>query len=148
VQRVEKTSERISAKRLLPQARAAGYALACEREAAELEVRLDRLVRRLTPELLGQLGIGPVVAGQLITSWSHHRRIHSEAAFAKLGGAAPIEASSGTVTRHRLNRSGDRQLNRALHTIVLVRMRQDIATKDYVQRASHRARPSATSSGA
>ena len=109
-------------------------ALACEREAAELEVHLDRLVRRLAPELLGQLGIGPVVAGQIITSWSHHGRIRSEAAFAKLGGAAPIEASSGTVTRHRLNRSGDRQLNRALHTIVLVRMRQDSATKDYVQR--------------
>jgi len=57
--------------------------LACEREAAELEV---------------QLGIRPVVAGQLITSWSHHRRIRSAAAFAKLGGAAPIEASSGTAT--------------------------------------------------
>ena len=109
-------------------------ALACQREAAELEVQLDRLVRRLAPELLGQLGIGPVVAGQVITSWSHHGRIRSEAAFAKLGGAAPIQASSGTITRHRLNRSGDRQLNRALHTIVLVRMRQDSATKEYVQR--------------
>jgi hypothetical protein len=109
-------------------------ALACEREAAELEVQLDRLVRRLAPKLLDQLGIGPVVAGQVIASWSHHGRIRSEAAFAKLGGAAPIEASSGTITRHRLNRSGDRQLNRALHTIVLVRMRQDSTTKDYVQR--------------
>ena len=109
-------------------------ALACEREAAELEAQLDRLVRRLAPELLDQLGIGPVVAGQVITSWSHHGRVRSEAAFAKLGGVAPIEASSGTVIRHRLNRSGDRQLNRALHTIVLVRMRQDSATKDYVQR--------------
>jgi transposase len=108
-------------------------ALACEREAAELEVQLERLVRRLAPELLDQLEIGPVVAGQLISSWSHHGRVRSEAAFAKLG-AAPIEASSGTITRHRLNRSGDRQLNRALHTIVLVRMRQDRATKDYVQR--------------
>jgi transposase len=91
-------------------------------------------VRQLATELLSQLGIGPVVAGQVITSWSHHRRIRSEAAFAKLGGVAPIEASSGTVTRHRLNRSGDRQLNRVLHTIVLVRMRKDCATKDYVQR--------------
>jgi transposase len=109
-------------------------ALACEREAAELEAQLDRLVRRLAPELLDQLGIGPVVAGQVITSWSHHGRVRSEAAFAKLGGVAPIEASSGTVIRHRLNRSGDRQLNRALHTIVLVRMRQDSTTKDYVQR--------------
>jgi transposase len=67
----------------------------------------------------------------LVASRTH---IRSEADFAKLGGAAPIEAPSGIVTRHRLNRSGDRQLNRALHTIVLVRMRQDSATKDYVQR--------------
>ena len=109
-------------------------ALACEQEAAELEAQLDRLLRRLAPELLDQTGIGPVVASQVITSWSHHGRIHSEAAFAKLGRVAPIEASSETVTRHRLNRSGDRQLNRALHTVVLVRMRQDSATKDYVQR--------------
>jgi transposase len=109
-------------------------ALACEQEAAELEAQLDRLVRRLAPDLLDQLGIGPVVAGQLITSWSHHGRVRSEAAFAKLGGVASIEASSGMVIRHRLNRSGDRQLNRALHTIVLIRMRQDCATKAYVQR--------------
>jgi transposase len=109
-------------------------ALACEQEAAELEAQLDRLVRQLAPALLDQLGIGPVVAGQVIISWSHHGRVRSEAAFAKLGGVAPIEASSGMVIRHRLNRSGDRQLNRALHTIVLVRMRQDSATKDYVQR--------------
>jgi transposase len=109
-------------------------ALACEQEAAELEAQLDRLVRQFAPALLDQLGIGPVVAGQVIASWSHQGRVRSEAAFAKLGGVAPIEASSGTVIRHRLNRSGDRQLNRALHTIVLVRMRQDSATKDYVQR--------------
>jgi transposase len=80
------------------------------------------------------LGIGPVVAGQVIVSWSHHGRVRSEAAFAKLGGVAPIEASSGTVVRHRLNRSGDRQLNRALHTIVMVRMRQDPDTIAYVKR--------------
>ncbi len=109
-------------------------ALACEQEAAELETQLQGLLRQLAPELLDQLGIGPVVAGQLIASWSHHGRVRSEAAFAKLAGVAPIEASSGTVLRHRLNRSGDRQLNRALHTIVLVRMRQDPATKAYLQR--------------
>src|SRR5215207_10079583 len=109
-------------------------ALACEQEAAELEAQLDRLVRQLALGLLDQLGIGPVVAGQVITSWSHHGRVRSEAAFAKLGGVAPIEASSGTVIGHRLNRSGDRQLNRALHTIALVRMRQDSATNAYVQR--------------
>jgi len=108
--------------------------LACEREAAELESLLDALVRQVAPMLLDQVGIGPVVAAQLLASWSHHGRVRSEAAFAKLGGVAPIEASSGAVVRHRLNRRGDRQLNRALHTIVMVRMRQHRQTKAYVQR--------------
>jgi transposase len=55
----------------------------------------------------------------VLISWSHAGRLRSEAAFAALAGANPIPASSGQVTRHRLNRSGDRQLNRALRTIVL-----------------------------
>jgi transposase len=109
-------------------------ALACEHEAAELETQIDALVRRVAPVLLDEVGIGPVVAAQLVVSWSHPGRVRSEAAFAKLAGVAPIEASSGTVTRHRLSRFGDRQLNRALHTIVMVRMRQDPETKAYVQR--------------
>ncbi|SFN18601.1 Transposase IS116/IS110/IS902 family protein, partial [Pseudonocardia ammonioxydans] len=57
-----------------------------------------------------------------------------EAAFAMLAGAAPIPASSGRTVRYRLNRSGDRQLNRALHSIVLSRQRYDQATRDYTQR--------------
>jgi transposase len=109
-------------------------ALACEQEAAELETQLEALVRQVAPTLLDGVGIGPVVAGQLLLSWSHPGRVRSEAAFAKLGGVAPIEASSGMVVRHRLNRSGDRQLNRALHTIVMVRMRQDDRTQAYVRR--------------
>lgn len=108
--------------------------LACEQEAAELEGQLEQLVRAVAPTLLAEVGVGPVVAGQLITSWSHRGRLRSEAAFAKLAGVAPLEASSGTTVRHRLNRRGDRQLNRALHTIVMVRMRQDPPTKAYVQR--------------
>jgi transposase len=109
-------------------------ALACQTEAVELETQLAALVRQVAPSLLEQVGIGPVVAGQVIASWSHRGRLRSEAAFARLAGVAPIEASSGTVTRHRLNRCGDRQLNRALHTIVLVRMRQDPSTQAYVKR--------------
>ncbi len=109
-------------------------ALACQAEANELEKELLVLVKKTAPSILERVGIGPVVAAQSLVSWSHHGRIKSEAAFARLGGAAPIEASSGTVVRHRLSRSGDRQLNRALHTIVLVRMRQDEETKQYVQR--------------
>ena len=99
-----------------------------------MEAQLETLVGRVAPKLLDQLGVGPVVAGQAITSWSHRGRVRSEAAFAKLGGVAPIEASSGMVTRHRLNRSGDRQLNWALHSVVMVRMRQDAETKAYVAR--------------
>lgn len=109
-------------------------ALACEREAAELEDQIEALVRQFAPGLLKVLGVGPIVGAQVVVSWSHRGRFRSEAAFAKLGGVAPIEASSGMVVRHRLNRSGDRQLNRALHTVVLVRMRQDSATKAYVER--------------
>lgn len=109
-------------------------ALACEREAAELEDQIEALVRKFAPALLNVVGVGPIVGAQVVVSWSHRGRFRSEAAFAKLAGVAPIEASSGMVVRHRLNRSGDRQLNRALHTVVLVRMRQDAATKAYVER--------------
>jgi hypothetical protein len=109
-------------------------ALACEREAKALHVQIDVLVRRIAPEILGEFGVGTIIAAQVIVSWSHPGRVRSEAAFAKLAGVAPIEASSGTVVRHRLSRFGDRQLNRALHTIVLTRTRQDAETKTYVQR--------------
>jgi transposase len=61
-------------------------------------------------------------------------RLRSAAAFAALAGVNPIPASSGQVTRHRLNRSGDRQLNRALHTIVLARLRDDAQTRAYAAR--------------
>ena len=71
--------------------------------------------------LLAQPGVGPVTAAQLLISWSHPGRLRSEAAFAMLAGVAPIPASSGQVVRYRLNRGGDRQLNRALHTIVMIR---------------------------
>jgi len=109
-------------------------ALACQHEAAEHEEQIHVLVQLVAPGLLAETGVGPVVAGQIIASWSHRGRVKSEAAFAKLAGVAPIEASSGTVTRHRLSRCGDRQLNRALHTIVMVRIRQDPRTKTYVAR--------------
>jgi hypothetical protein len=61
-------------------------------------------------------GVGPISARPGASQLVYAGRLHSEAAFAALAGANPIPASSGQVTRHRLNRSGDRQLNRALHT--------------------------------
>lgn len=75
-----------------------------------------------------------LTAAQVLITWSHPGRVRSEAAFAAMAGAAPIPASSGQLVRHRLNRSGDRQLNRALHNIVLARMRYDDQTRAYVTR--------------
>jgi transposase len=101
-------------------------------EAGELERELLGHVRALAPALLEERGIGPVVAAQLIVAWSHPGRLRSEACFARLAGVAPVPASSGRTQRHRLSRGGDRQLNRALHTIVLHRRHHDAATKDYI----------------
>ncbi|MGA5135540.1 IS110 family transposase [Streptomyces olivoreticuli] len=103
-------------------------------EARELENELLALVRERAPELLELLGIGPITAAQILVSWSHAGRFRSEAAFASFAGVAPIPASSGLTNKHRLNRGGDRQLNRAMHTITLIRMRLDSATKSYVAR--------------
>lgn len=103
-------------------------------EADTLEREILNHVRALVPELLDEPGIGPIVAAQLIVTWSHHNRIDSEACFARLAGVAPLPASSGQTTRHRLSRGGDRQLNRALHTIVLHRRQHDPATRDYIAR--------------
>ena len=68
--------------------------------------------RELAPQLLDEPGVGPLAAAQLLLSWSHPGRVRSEAAFARLAGCAPIPACSGQTIRYRLDRSGDRQLNR------------------------------------
>ncbi|MFD5230585.1 transposase [Streptomyces qaidamensis] len=80
------------------------------------------------------LDVGPITAAQILVSWSHPGRFRSEAAFASFAGVAPIPASSGLTNKHRLNRGGDRQLNRAMHMITLIRMRLDPTTKTYVAR--------------
>ena len=103
-------------------------------EVDQLQTEIDRLVSSIAPWLLELPGIGPISAAQVLVSWSHAGRLRSEAAFAALAGTSPIPASSGQVTRHRLNRSGDRQLNRALHTIVLIRLRDDPQTRAYATR--------------
>lgn len=103
-------------------------------EAADYERQISTVVRRLAPELLVVRGVGPLSAAQLLVSWSHPGRIRNEAAFAKLAGVAPLPASSGRVQRHRLNRYGDRQLNRALHLVAITRARCDAETREYIAR--------------
>jgi transposase len=107
---------------------------AASAEAAELECEIRVQVHALAPQLLDEPGVGPIVAAQLLVAWSHPGRLRSEAAFARLAGVAPLPASSGQTTRHRLSRGGDRQLNRALHTIVLHRRQHDPQTRDYIAR--------------
>lgn len=102
---------------------------------AENHKELGQLTEELAPGLQSVAGVGPVTGAIVICAYSHHGRIRSEAAFAALGGVAPRPASSGNTTRHRLNRSGDRQLNRAFDVIVRTRMSFDTATKDYVARS-------------
>ena len=103
-------------------------------EADQLQAELAVLVNAVAPWLLEIPGVGPLSAAQVLVSWSHAGRLRSEAAFAALAGVNPIPASSGQVTRHRLNRGGDRQLNRALHTIVLARLRDDPSSRAYAAR--------------
>jgi transposase len=112
----------------------ARQALFLEAQAADLETELEELVTAAAPELLELPGIGVVTAAQILISWSHPRRLRNEGAFAALAGVAPIPASSGQIVRHRLNRSGDRQLNRALHTIVLSRLMHHPETRAYAAR--------------
>ena len=107
---------------------------ALEGEAAEHERAIRAIVGSWRPDLLELSGVGPINAATVLTAWSHPGRCRSDAAFAMLAGAAPIPASSGKTVRYRLNRSGDRQLNRALHNIALSRLRYDQPTRAYAQR--------------
>jgi transposase len=103
-------------------------------ESDDLEREILNHVRTLAPQLLDEPGVGPIVAAQVIVTWSHRDRLRSEAAFARLAGVAPLPASSGLTIRHRLSRGGDRQLNRALHTVILHRRQHDPRTRDYIAR--------------
>jgi transposase len=103
-------------------------------EANELEREILANGRALAPGLLEEPGVGPIVAAQLLVAWSHRGRLRSEACFARLAGCAPIPASSGQTIRYRLDRSGDRQLNRALHMILITRRRWHQPTIDYIAR--------------
>jgi transposase len=103
-------------------------------EERELAREIETLTRKLAPQLLSQPGVGPLAAAQLVLSWSHPGRISSEAAFARLAGCAPIPASSGQTVRYRLDRSGDRRLNRALHMILVTRRRTHAPTIAYISR--------------
>ena len=84
--------------------------------------------------LLAIRGVGPIVAARILGETRGIRRFRSAAAFAAHSGTAPVPASSGRVQRHRLNRGGNRQLNRALYTIAMVQARWDPSARAYLDR--------------
>ncbi len=104
-------------------------------EIDQLTTEINQLCARANPALLATPGIGPDTAATLlITAGDNPQRMRSEASFAALCGASPVQASSGRTTRHRLNRGGNRQANNALWRISITRMSYDQATIAYIQK--------------
>jgi transposase len=102
-------------------------------EITALEADLRQLLNDLVPTLLAEPGVGPDVAAKLvIAAGNNPQRLRSEASFAALCGASPVDASSGRHQAHRLNRGGNRQANNALHTVVLHRWHTCPETKAYI----------------
>jgi transposase len=104
-------------------------------EIAELDRHLHRLIVAAAPQLLALKGVGPdIAAALLLAAGDNPQRLHSEAAFARLCGVAPLPASSGKTSRHRLSRAGNRDANRALYMLAISRLRWDPRTRAYVAR--------------
>jgi transposase len=106
-----------------------------DEEITNLDLQLAELVKRCAPNLLQCRGIGTQHAAQLlITAGQNLERLHSDGAFARLCGVAPVPVSSGKTNRMRLHRGGDRQANRTLHLIAVSRLRIDPRTQIYMER--------------
>ena len=101
---------------------------------AASEKRIKRAVATTETSLTAQRGIGAITASMFLGEVNDPRRLRSQAAFAMLNGSAPLRASSGDIVRHRLNRGGNRRLNRALHIMAITLMRTDEETKAYIRR--------------
>lgn len=106
-----------------------------DEEITEANQELDDLLTRNTPNLLAINGVGTEAAGQILTTAGQNiNRLKSEASLARLCGVAPIPASSGNTTRHRLHRGGDRDANSAIHLVIINRLRWHEPTKHYLHR--------------
>lgn len=102
-------------------------------DIVQLDRQIDTMVRACAPALLARRGVGPEVASTLLVAAGDNlERLRSELPFVALCGVAPLDASSGRQQRHRLNRGGNRDANRALWVIAFVRLRMDPATKAYM----------------
>ena len=102
-------------------------------EIAELEEQIARLASEAVPDLASLRGVGTDTAASLLVAVGDNpERLESGASFTRLCGVAPVPASSGKTIRHRLNRGGNRDANRALHVPALGRMSWDERTREYV----------------
>lgn len=105
------------------------------KQADTLEEQMDKILQTDFPAMLDVYGCGTITAAQLVVAAGDNpKRIRNQKALAKMFGACPLPASSGRTDRHRLNRTGNRQANKALHQIILVRMSHDPKTRHYIQR--------------
>jgi transposase len=104
------------------------------RQANRLEREIEALVRREAPQLLALPGCGTLTAAKLIGEIAGIERFRTDAQLAMHAGVAPLDVSSGRQQRHRLNRAGNRQLNRALHTIAVTQKRVYAPAKAYLAR--------------
>ena len=120
-----------------------------DEEIAEANRELDAILANHAPNLLAIDGVGTEAAGQILaTAGENVDRLKSEASLARLCGVAPIPASTGNTTRHRLHRGGDRDANCSIHLIVVNRLRWHEPTKRYVTRRTQEGKPRRKSSAA
>jgi transposase len=132
-------SSRITAILIPALAAAAARWIALRTEAQHLQHQLTELLHHAAPRLMALDGIGSDTAARILIAIGDNRtRIKSEAALAHLFGIAPIPASSGRSTRHRLDRGGNRQGNAAIHRIALVRLAHRQDTREYITRCTAR----------
>jgi transposase len=102
--------------------------------ANDLERRIVQAVSGLAPALLELAGVGALTAAKLVAEVADVRRFRSKDAFARHNGTAPLPVWSGNHVRHRLSRTGNRQLNAAIHRIAVTQMRIHQPARDYLER--------------
>ena len=100
----------------------------------QLERDVTGLVEQVAPQLLAEPGFGPLIVAKLVGEIAGAQRFATPAKLARVAGVAPIPASSGNTQRHRLDQGGNRQINAALHRVIVTRARCHQPTQDYLDR--------------
>ncbi len=126
--RMEQTTQVVICRELIERVRA------LSKRCAELQRQLAKLVKASCPALLELEGCGVLTAARILGDVEDIARFRSERHLASYCGVAPLDASSGRHQRHRLSRTGNRRLNRALHIIAVTQIRVHTPARDYIAR--------------